>query len=171
MPGQEGDFRFAGVVDHIAVESEDLRRDVREYERLGFRLETLYDDWAMLRDGRGFGVALLASGIASSCVGTMSGQVVMQGFLQRQIPVFARRAITMVPALIVIGIGFDPSKALVLSQVFLSFGIPFALIPLLIFTSRRTLMGSLVNRKPVVAAATVVTTLIVGLNGYLLVSA
>jgi manganese transport protein len=118
-----------------------------------------------------FGVALLASGIASSCVGTMSGQVVMQGFLQRQIPIFARRAITMVPALIVIGIGFNPSKALVLSQVFLSFGIPFALIPLLIFTSRRQLMGSLVNRKPVIAAAGLVTALIVGLNVYLLVSA
>jgi manganese transport protein len=118
-----------------------------------------------------FGVALLASGIASSCVGTMSGQVVMQGFLQRQIPIFARRAITMIPALIVIGIGFNPSQALVLSQVFLSFGIPFALIPLLIFTSRRKLMGTLVNRKPVVAAAGLVTALIVGLNVYLLVSA
>ena len=77
----------------------------------------------------------------------------------------------MVPALIVIGIGFDPSKALVLSQVFLSFGIPFALIPLLIFTSRRTLMGTLVNSRLVVLAAGVVTTLIVGLNVYLLVSA
>ena len=94
-----------------------------------------------------FGIALLASGIASSCVGTMSGQVVMQGFLHRQIPVFARRAITMIPALIVIGVGFDPTKALVLSQVFLSFGIPFALVPLLFFTSSRGLMGALVNRR------------------------
>jgi manganese transport protein len=118
-----------------------------------------------------FGVALLASGIASSCVGTMSGQVVMQGFLHRQIPIFVRRAITMVPALIVIGIGFNPSKALVLSQVFLSFGIPFALIPLLIFTSRRKLMGSLVSRRPVIAAAGLVTAMIIGLNVYLLVSA
>jgi hypothetical protein len=57
---EEGEARFTGVVDHIAVQSEDLRRDVREYERIGFRLETLYDDWAMLRDPRGFGVALLA---------------------------------------------------------------------------------------------------------------
>jgi manganese transport protein len=118
-----------------------------------------------------FGVALLASGIASSCVGTMSGQVVMQGFLHRQIPIFVRRAITMIPALIVIGIGFNPSKALVLSQVFLSFGIPFALIPLLIFTSRRKLMGSLVSRRPVIAAAGLVTAMIIGLNVYLLVSA
>jgi hypothetical protein len=59
---EEGEARFTGVVDHIAVQSEDLRRDVREYERIGFRLETLYDDWAMLRDPRGFGVALLAPG-------------------------------------------------------------------------------------------------------------
>jgi manganese transport protein len=117
-----------------------------------------------------FGIALLASGIASSCVGTLSGQVVMQGFLHRQIPVFARRAITMIPALIVIGVGFDPTKALVLSQVFLSFGIPFALVPLLFFTSSRGLMGELVNRRLVVVAAAVVTALIIGLNVYLLAS-
>jgi manganese transport protein len=115
-----------------------------------------------------FGLALLASGIASSCVGTMSGQVVMQGFLHRQIPIFARRAITMIPALIVIGVGFSPTRALVLSQVFLSFGIPFALIPLLVFTSKRSLMGSLVNRGPVIVLAGLVTALIVGLNVYLL---
>jgi manganese transport protein len=95
----------------------------------------------------------------------------MQGFLHRQIPVFARRAITMIPALIVIGIGYDPSKALILSQVFLSFGIPFALVPLLFFTSSRKLMGELVNRRLVVAAASVVTALIIGLNVYLLAAA
>jgi manganese transport protein len=77
----------------------------------------------------------------------------------------------MIPALIVIGIGFDPSRALILSQVFLSFGIPFALVPLLFFTSSRKLMGQLVNRRLVVAAASVVTALIIGLNVYLLVSA
>jgi len=115
-----------------------------------------------------FGVALLASGIASSCVGTMSGQLVMQGFIHRQIPIFARRAITMIPALIVIGIGFNPTRALVLSQVFLSFGIPFALVPLLFFTSSRKLMGSLVNRRPVIVIAGFVTVLIVTLNVYLL---
>jgi manganese transport protein len=118
-----------------------------------------------------FGLALLASGLASSCVGTMSGQVVMQGFIHRQIPVFARRAITMIPALVVIGVGFSPTRALVLSQVFLSFGIPFALIPLLFFTSSRSLMGSLVNRRPVAILAGLVATLIVGLNVYLLVVA
>ena len=118
-----------------------------------------------------FGLALLASGLASSCVGTMSGQVVMQGFIHRQIPIFARRAITMIPALVLIGVGFSPTRALVLSQVFLSFGIPFALIPLLFFTSSRSLMGSLVNRRPVVVLAGLVTALIVGLNVYLLITA
>jgi manganese transport protein len=118
-----------------------------------------------------FGLALLASGLASSCVGTMSGQVVMQGFIHRQIPIFARRAITMIPALVLIGVGFSPTRALVLSQVFLSFGIPFALIPLLFFTSSRSLMGSLVNRRPVAVLAGLVTALIVGLNVYLLVAA
>jgi len=121
--------------------------------------------------GTVFGVALLASGIASSCVGTMSGQVVMQGFLHRQIPVFARRAITMIPALIVIGVGFNPTKALVLSQVFLSFGIPFALVPLLVFTGNRKLMGPLVNRRPVMLAAGFVAAVIIGLNVYLLATA
>jgi len=118
-----------------------------------------------------FGLALLASGLASSCVGTMSGQVVMQGFIHRQIPIFARRAITMIPALVVIGVGFSPTRALVLSQVFLSFGIPFALIPLLVFTGSRSLMGSLVNRRPMMAAAGLVTAVIVGLNVYLLAAA
>jgi manganese transport protein len=117
-----------------------------------------------------FGIALLASGIASSCVGTMAGQVVMQGFIRRQIPIFARRAITMIPALIVIGVGFNTTRALVLSQVFLSFGIPFALIPLLFFTSSRKVMGTLVNRRPTIAAVGVVTAVIVALNVYLLVT-
>ncbi len=96
--------------------------------------------------GTVFGVALLVSGVASSCVGTMSGQVVMEGFLRRRIPVFLRRAVTMLPALVVLALGFSPTRALVLSQVFLSFGIPFALIPLVAFTARRSVMGSLVNR-------------------------
>jgi len=121
--------------------------------------------------GTVFGIALLASGIASSCVGTMSGQVVMQGFLHRQIPVFARRAITMIPALIVIGVGFNPTKALVLSQVFLSFGIPFALVPLLIFTGSRKLMGPLANRRPMMITAGFVAAVIIGLNVYLLATA
>jgi len=118
-----------------------------------------------------FGLALLASGVASSCVGTMSGQVVMQGFIHRQIPIFVRRAITMIPALVLIGVGFDPSRALVLSQVFLSFGIPFALVPLVAFTGNRDLMGTLVNRRPTMLTAWFVAAVIVGLNVYLLATA
>ena len=118
--------------------------------------------------GTVFGVALLVSGIASSCVGTMSGQVVMEGFLHRRIPVFVRRAVTMVPALVLLAVGFNPTRALVLSQVFLSFGIPFALIPLVWFTARRSVMGALVNRRPTSVAAFAVTAVIVGLNVYLL---
>jgi manganese transport protein len=118
-----------------------------------------------------FGVALLVSGIASSCVGTMSGQVVMEGFLRRRIPVFVRRAVTMLPAIVVLALGFSPTRALVLSQVFLSFGIPFALIPLVAFTASRRLMGSLVNRRATTAAAVAVTAVIVSLNVYLLATA
>jgi manganese transport protein len=115
-----------------------------------------------------FGVALLVSGIASSCVGTMSGQVVMEGFLRRRIPLFLRRAVTMVPALVVLAIGFSPTRALVLSQVFLSFGIPFALVPLVAFTARRDIMGPLVNRRLTTLAAVAVSAVIVSLNVYLL---
>jgi len=115
-----------------------------------------------------FGIALLASGISSSSVGTLAGQVVMQGFIRRRISIFLRRAITMVPALIVIGINFDPSRALVLSQVFLSFGIPFALIPLVLFTRDKKLMGTLANSRYTNFAAYGVATLIISLNVFLL---
>ena len=115
-----------------------------------------------------FGIALLASGISSSSVGTLAGQVVMQGFIRRQISVFLRRAITMVPALIVIGAHFDPSRALVLSQVFLSFGIPFAMIPLVMFTRNPKLMNGLANSRLTNYAAYAVATLIIGLNVFLL---
>jgi manganese transport protein len=121
--------------------------------------------------GMVFGLALLASGVASSCVGTMSGQVVMQGFIHRQIPIFVRRAITMIPALVLIGVGFDPTRALVLSQVFLSFGIPFALVPLVVFTGNRDLMGTLVNRRLTMLTACIVTAVIIALNVYLLATA
>jgi manganese transport protein len=121
--------------------------------------------------GTVFGVALLVSGIASSCVGTMSGQIVMDGFLQRRIPLFLRRGLTMIPALVVLALGFSPTRALVLSQVFLSFGIPFALVPLVIFTRNRALMGDLVNRRLTDVAAIAVTAVIVGLNVYLLATA
>jgi manganese transport protein len=115
-----------------------------------------------------FGLALLASGVSSSCVGTMSGQVVMQGFVQFQIPIFLRRAITMTPALVLIAVGFDPTRALVLSQVLLSFGIPFALVPLVMFTQNRDLMGTLVNSRLTSIAGMAVAGVIVVLNVYLL---
>jgi manganese transport protein len=115
-----------------------------------------------------FGVALLASGLSSSSVGTMAGQVVMQGFIRRQIPLSVRRTITMIPALVIIAVGVNPSKALVLSQVVLSFGIPFALIPLVMFCRNRSLMGTLVNRRSTTVAAVIVTIIIVALNAFLL---
>ncbi|HEY4868354.1 MAG TPA: Nramp family divalent metal transporter [Candidatus Dormibacteraeota bacterium] len=115
-----------------------------------------------------FGLGLLASGLSSSSVGTMAGQVVMQGFIERRIPLFLRRAITMAPALVVLAVGVDASRALVLSQVVLSFGIPFALVPLLLFCRDRGLMGELVNRRVTTVAATVIVALIVALNLFLL---
>jgi manganese transport protein len=115
-----------------------------------------------------FGVALLASGFASSSVGTMAGQVVMQGFIQRSIPLFLRRAITLAPALVVLGVGFNPTDALVMSQVVLSFGIPFALVPLLMIARRRDLMGALVNPAWLTALAGSLAALIIGLNVFLI---
>jgi len=115
-----------------------------------------------------FGLALLASGFASSSVGTYAGQVVMQGFIDRKIPLLLRRLVTMAPALIVLASGLDPTRSLVISQVVLSFGIPFALIPLVIFTSRKRVMGALVNKRGTTIAASVIATLIVALNIFLL---
>jgi manganese transport protein len=115
-----------------------------------------------------FGLALLSSGFSSSSVGTMAGQVVMQGFINRRIPLFLRRFITMLPALTILAIGVNPSRSLVISQVVLSFGIPFALIPLLTFCRNRNIMGVLVNHRLTTAVATVVVTLIVCLNVFLL---
>ena len=115
-----------------------------------------------------FALSLLASGLSSSSVGTMAGQVIMQGFLRREIPVWIRRGATMVPALIIIIIGLDPTRTLILSQVVLSFGLPFAIIPLVIFTSRRKLMKTLVNLRLTTLVACLVTAVIVSLNIYLL---
>jgi manganese transport protein len=115
-----------------------------------------------------FGVALLASGLASSSVGTMAGQIVMQGFIQRRIPIFLRRAITLAPALVVLAVGLPPTDALVVSQVVLSFGIPFALVPLLIAASRRSVMGGLVNPGWLTAVAGVLAAMIIALNVFLL---
>jgi manganese transport protein len=115
-----------------------------------------------------FAISLLASGLASASVGTMAGQVIMQGFLHRQIPIWVRRLVTIVPSLVVIGMGLDPTRTLVFSQVVLSFGLPFAIVPLILFTRRRDLMGELVNSAFTTILGVVVATLIILLNGYLL---
>jgi manganese transport protein len=115
-----------------------------------------------------FAISLLASGLSSSTVGTMSGQVIMQGFVHFGIPIWLRRLLTMLPALAVIAIGLEPTRTLVLSQVVLSFGLPFALVPLVLFTARSDLMGVLVNRRFTTLMASLVTLLIIALNLYLL---
>jgi manganese transport protein len=115
-----------------------------------------------------FAIALLASGLSSSSVGTYAGQVVMQGFIRRRIPLFARRGLTMLPALVVLGLGLPATDSLVISQVVLSFGIPFALVPLVLLTRRVDIMGPLVNRRITTVAAGAIAAMIIALNGYLL---
>lgn len=115
-----------------------------------------------------FAISLLASGLSSSTVGTMAGQVIMQGFLHWHVPIWLRRLITMAPALILIALNVDPTRTLVISQVVLSFGIPFALVPLVLFTSNRALMGELVNRRVTTILATGVALAIISLNVFLL---
>jgi len=110
----------------------------------------------------------LASGISSSSVGTLAGQVIIEGFIGRSIPLFLRRLITMVPAIVVIAIGVNPSRALILSQVVLSFGIPFALIPLILASRDRSLMGHFAISRLTLCAASAVAALIIGLNVFLL---
>ena len=117
-----------------------------------------------------FAISLLASGLSSASVGTMAGQVIMQGFLHREIPMWIRRLVTMIPSLIVIAIGLDPTRTLVISQVMLSFGLPLAIIPLVLFTSRSGLMGVLTNRRLTTILASMVAVLIVGLIIYLIVT-
>lgn len=145
-------FHDSGVTDVESIES----------AHRGF--ETLLGGGAALA----FAVALLASGLSSSSVGTFAGQVVMQGFINRRINLFLRRAITMAPSLIVLAIGVDPSTTLVISQVVLSFGIPFALVPMVLLTRRRDIMGPLVNRPLTTAVAGTVAACIIALNCFLL---
>jgi len=115
-----------------------------------------------------FAVALLASGLSSSSVGTYAGQVVMQGFIARRIPLFLRRGLTMLPALLVLGFGLPTTASLVISQVVLSFGIPFALVPLVLITRRTDIMGPLVNRPVTTALTSCIAALIICLNAFLL---
>ncbi len=114
-----------------------------------------------------FAISLLASGLSSSAVGTMAGQIMMQGFLRRKIPVWIRRLVTIVPSMVVIVMGLDPTRVLVLSQVVLSFALPFAIIPLIMFTRRKNLMGVLVNHSVTTALGSFVTAVILFLNVYL----
>jgi len=140
----------------------------------GLQVSSLQDAAATLKPLAGplagllFGISLLASGLSSSTVGTMAGQGIMEGFLGYRIPLFLRRGISLIPALVVIAIGLDPLRILVLSQVFLSFGLPFAVVPLVWFTTRRRLMGGLTNRPLTTVAAVVVVAIIVTLNAALL---
>jgi manganese transport protein len=115
-----------------------------------------------------FAIGLLASGLASACAGVYSGQAIMQGFLRRNSSIWLRRAISVVPALVILAVVGDPTQALVLSQVGLSFGLPFALIPLIVFTARRSVMGRFVNRKATTAAGIGITAIVLTLNFFLL---
>lgn len=116
-----------------------------------------------------FGLSLLIAGLASASVGTMAGDVVMQGFIKRRINLYLRRAITTIPPLIIIWSGIDATKALITSQVILSFGIAFALIPLIIFTNNKKLMGCLVNRPTTKIVAWIIAAIVVSLNLFLIV--
>ncbi len=114
-----------------------------------------------------FALSLLAAGLSSSSVGTMAGQVIMQGFIHRRIAPWIRRLATMGPSLIVILAGWEPTRVLVISQVMLSFGLPFAVLPLAYFTSKKSCMGVLVNRRLTSIAAWTISGLIIALNAYL----
>ena len=118
--------------------------------------------------GAVFALSLLASGLSSSTVGTSAGQVIMQGFLERHVPVWLRRAVTFAPSLLVIALGLDPTRTLVISQVVLSFGLPFTIIPLVLFTADRRLMGPLANRRVTTAVAGFIAGLVIAMNLYLL---
>ncbi len=115
-----------------------------------------------------FAISLLASGLSSSTVGTSAGQVMMQGFLHKHIPVWVRRFVTIIPSIVVISIGLDPTRTLVISQVILSFGLPFAIIPLIIFTKKKEIMGILVNKKITTFIVYIIAALIIALNLYLI---
>lgn len=138
--------------------------EVSDLDDVYVRLGTMVGGGAALA----FAVALMASGLSSASVGTQAGQVVMDGFMNWRIPVFVRRAITMLPALVVLAVGMNPSDALVLSQILLSFGIPFALVPLALLTRRADVMGDMVNRPITTVTMVIITTIITALNLYLL---
>jgi manganese transport protein len=161
--GTAGLINLAMLCVAVAIFNRTGNTGVDSIEAAHDGLSTLVGGGAALA----FAVALLASGLSSSSVGTYAGQVVMQGFIARRIPLFVRRAVTMTPALVVLGLGLPTTDTLVISQVVLSFGIPFALVPLILFTRRADLMGALVNRRATTAAASLVATVIIALNVFL----
>jgi manganese transport protein len=162
--GIAGVINLSMLLIAAAVFHDAGRTNVETIESAHAGFETLLGGGAALA----FGVALLASGLSSSSVGTYAGQVVMQGFIQRRIPLFLRRALTMAPSLIVLGIGANTTDVLVISQVVLSFGIPFALVPMIILTRRSDIMGALVNQRKTTVVASVVAAIIISLNAFLL---
>jgi len=141
--------------------------DISDLAVIHHHLATLIGGGAALA----FGTALIASGLASSSVSTYAGQIVMAGFMNWRIPLFARRAITMIPALIVIGLAVNTAQALIYSQIVLSFGIPFALIPLLLITRSRDTMTDMANRRLTNTLMLLITVVITTMNLYLLYDA
>ncbi|MFW0790671.1 Nramp family divalent metal transporter [Gordonia sp. CPCC 205333] len=138
--------------------------DVSDLDEVHAQLAAMVGGGAALA----FAIALMASGLSSASVGTQAGQVVMAGFMNWRVPLFLRRAITMAPALVILAIGVNASEALVISQIVLSFGIPFALVPLLLLTRKHSVMGDMVNRRGTTIAMAAITLVITGLNLYLL---
>jgi len=162
--GLAGVINVAMLCVAVAIFNRTGNTGVDSIEAAHDGLSTLVGGGAALA----FAVALLASGLSSSSVGTYAGQVVMQGFIRRRIPLFVRRLVTMTPALVVLAIGLPTTDTLVISQVVLSFGIPFALVPLILFTRRADLMGALVNRRATTLAASLIAAVIITLNVFLI---
>jgi manganese transport protein len=162
--GMAGVINLTMLCVAVAIFNRTGHTGVDSIEAAHHGLATLVGGGAALA----FAVALLASGLSSSSVGTYAGQVVMQGFVKRRIPLFLRRAVTMTPALVVLALGLPTTETLVISQVVLSFGIPFALVPLVILTSRADLMGTLVNRRATTIAGGAIAAIIISLNVFLL---
>lgn len=138
---------------------------ITELDQAYITLEPLLGKFAAVT----FGLSLIAAGLSSTVVGTLAGQVVMQGFIHFKIPLWIRRSVTMLPSFVVIMLGMDPTEILLVSQVFLSFGIALALIPLLSFTGNRQLMGDMVNNPVMQNIGRLIVILVVSLNLYLLV--
>ncbi|WP_036498147.1 Nramp family divalent metal transporter [Nocardia aobensis] len=135
-------------------------RDIDSIESAHAAVREVLGPWAALL----LAVALLASGLASTSVGAYAGAMIMDGLLRRKIPLLFRRVVTLIPALLILAAGVDPTRALIVSQVVLSFGIPFALIPLVRFTSDRVLMGADANHRATTAAAWLIAAVISALN-------